>query len=596
MKRRLSHTRDTAAREHWLARNRHTVLWTLIALSIALRVTYFLQLNGTPFIQMHGWGQSDMHYYDRWAREIAGGDWLSASVKIPMHRWHREIAAQYFDAHADVRAELDREVATSNDRLDRDELIWSRWMQQPRFYQDPLYPYLIAVTYRFVGQDVRFVFAWQLALGVLTNVLIWQLTRRYFGDVVAACAGALAVLSGTLVFYEQILLRDSLIVFAGLALIWLTDRALSRGGQVWFGVLGLALGVSCLLKSTFILLAGGIATVMILLFWHRRRELLLSVSAIAAGFLIALSPLAARNVALGVPAFSMASSGPLTFVASNEAGYLPEVGFGINARVLTNFLGETSGGWLPAVREALRTHTVVSYASMLWQKWDRLWHWYAIPNNENFYYMRMQLPALAWLPVTFWFCAPLALVGLVLGAKQFRDAWPLYLLVVSSVVPMVIFYVLARFRIALVAALIPFAALTLVQTVEWVRARRQAPAAMSLACVVLIAGWTGRPLGGHQFLIRMADWILPYSVYYQPRVYSALDARDWSGAAAWYLEFFRYEPTPAQILASNDPSLAPELADMHLECAKILRMSGQAHRAQAQMEKAQHILHLSRFR
>jgi hypothetical protein len=94
----------------------------------------------------------------------------------------------------------------------------------------------------------------------------------------------------------------------------------------------------------------------------------------------------------------------------------------------------------------------------------------------------------------------------------------------------------------------------------------------------------------------MADWILPYSVYYQSRVYSALDARDWSGAAAWYLEFFRYEPTPAQILASNDPSLAPELADMHLECAKILRMSGQAHRAKAQMEKAQHILHLSRFR
>ena len=75
-------------------------------------------------------------------------------------------------------------------------------------------------------------------------------------------------------------------------------------------------------------------------------------------------------------------------------------------------------------------------------------------------------------------------------------------------------------------------------------------------------------------------------------MYDALDARDWSRAATWYLEFFRYEPDDARILASGDPTLGPELADMHRECASILKQAGQAALAQAQMERADQLLRL----
>jgi hypothetical protein len=186
----------------------------------------------------------------------------------------------------------------------------------------------------------------------------------------------------------------------------------------------------------------------------------------------------------------------------------------------------------------------------------------------------------------------LALVGLVLGAGRWRDAWPLYLLAAATAAPLILFYVLGRFRVAFLAAVIPFAALTLVETGRALRAGRYGRGLAIAAAVLVVAAWTGRPLAADQLLIRTADWILPWSVSYESQVYGALDAKDPARAAAAYLDFFKYEPTDAQILASGDPQLAPELADMHNECAQILKLSGQPAPAEAQRERARRLLAL----
>jgi hypothetical protein len=236
------------------------------------------------------------------------------------------------------------------------------------------------------------------------------------------------------------------------------------------------------------------------------------------------------------------------------------------------------------------TQTWARYLTLIWRKWDRTWHWYEIPNNENFYYARVQIPLLSWLPITFWICAPFAGVGLLLALPQWRRVWPLLLLAVVTVTPLLIFYVLGRFRIAFFAASIPFAAYALVEIVRaWGTGRIRRAVALTSA-VILIGLWTGRPLAADQVLIRMSDWILPWSVEYERRVYGALDARDVQTAANAYLEFFASAPTDAQIRASRDPQLARELADMHAECAQILRLAGRTHEAHAQMASAHRLL------
>jgi 4-amino-4-deoxy-L-arabinose transferase-like glycosyltransferase len=98
------------------------------------------------------------------------------------------------------------------------------------------------------------VIAWQLLLGVGTNVLIVLLTARYFSFTAAFCARLPATLYAPFVHYEKLLLRDSTIIFAGLGIVWLTDRAASKPAPTRAALAGLAAGVAFLLKSTFLLL------------------------------------------------------------------------------------------------------------------------------------------------------------------------------------------------------------------------------------------------------------------------------------------------------------------------------------------------------
>ncbi|HYT77100.1 MAG TPA: glycosyltransferase family 39 protein [Vicinamibacterales bacterium] len=575
-----------AAIEQWLALHRSIVVGIIVATAVLIRVLYFMQLNATPLMETQHWAQSDMHYYDAWAKRIAAGDWLSKSTSVPMHRWHDEIAQLYLTSHPDTKQGLEQEARTTG--VEAKALLWSRWMHVPQFYQDPLYSYLVALTYRVTGADVRHVYAWQLALGALEDILIWLIARRCFGDLVAAIAAGLAVLCAPLLHYELLLLRDSSIVVAGLLLAYLTHRTFQSARPAMYGVLGFAAGLSCLLKSTFLLWAVGIIVAVVL-----ERRAPRAIFAVAAGVILGLAPLAVRNVDVGVAPFSLASSGPLTFVSSNDANYPPDVGFGIQIPLLAAFLGDTDGGWREAARTVLASQSPATYTAMVWRKFDRAWHWYEIPNNENMYYTRRQAPVLAWLPVTFWLCAPLALVGLALATPRMRELWPLYLLVIVAAAPLVAFYVLGRFRIALIAATIPFAAFTIVEVVHRAATGRYTAAAVIVAASAGVMMWTGRPLADDQLLIRTADWISPYSAFYQMKVYEAGDAKHWAVAAAWYQEFFRkYEPSPTDIAASGNPTLAPELADMHRECAQLLQAAGDRVQANAQLVQADELLKL----
>jgi 4-amino-4-deoxy-L-arabinose transferase-like glycosyltransferase len=555
--------------------------------AILLRAVYFLQLSATPLLNLHHWRQSDMHYFDRWARDIVAGDYLSRSIDVPMHRWHREAATYHFASSRDVfppRNQADDEV-----QLAQEKALWARWMKSPAFYQDPLYPYLVAGTYALFGPDVRFVFAWQMLLGSVTTLLLWWLTLTYFGDAAALVAAALALLCGPLVFYEGLLLRESTIVFASVALVVLIERAFRTPSARRFTALGLALGIAILLKSTFVLVLFAVVAVA---GWARSRQWRTSLAPLVLGTVVGIAPLVLRNIAVDAPPISMATSGPLTLLTSNGRSALPEVGFGIDTRALARFLGQTDGGWMSAIRQLAAEHSVMSYAALVWQKWRRVWHWYDIPNNENIYYSRTQLPLLASLPIAWWLCSGMAVVGLIVAAPRVRETWPLYLLVLSSVLPLLVFYVLGRFRLPLLVLGLPFCAHAVVSSIGWIRAGqllRVAPAAVS---VLLIGMWSGTALGSRQTLIRVADWILPYSSFYQSKVYAALDARDPASAARWYVEFFeRYEPELEKRALPGNAPLAMELADMHRECAQILNAAHDPAAAKRHLARADELLH-----
>jgi hypothetical protein len=574
--------------ERALGARRRLVLVALVAGLVLVRALYLVELSGSPHLVQHRWEQTDMHFFDRWARAVAGGDGLSRQVGHPLHLWHLDLALAWLEAHPEDAAGLGpgrgREAAAA--------ALWDRWYGGPTFHQEPLYPYLVGLTYRLLGPDVRLVFAWQLLAGVGSGVLLLLLARRLFGEVAGAATALLAVLCSPLLYYELVLLRETLIVASGLLLAAAVSRALERRTFAAWLLAGLASGLALLLKSSAGLMVAGTALVLVLLLRRTPRDLTRAGLGLALGTGLALVPAAARNAAVGVPPLALSSVGTITFVNANAEDARPDLGFTVS-RHAAAIMGGTGGRFLPAALAAVRTHSgPASYLGQLAAKLDAAWHWYEIPNNANFYQYRDEAPVLR-LPVTFAVAGPLGLVGLALAAPRWRSAWPLGLLVLTSLLTMLVFYPLSRFRAPMLAALLPFAAFGAVKTADLVASGRLAKGGVALAALLGLAAWTGRPLPPARSLVRGLDCRVPVEYVYRPALERAEQQGAWEAVAR--LGERALEGAPAAVrrigappvpLNDDDRQCAAVFAGLEERTAEGLDRIGRTEGARAHRERA----------
>jgi len=576
---------------------RSLVLATIVGLSVLWRIVYFVQLSSGPMIGTHQWDQSDMNFMHRWALEISAGDWLTDQALHPHHRWHADLAKSYLATHPDERAELERQAMSGSPGGTPAQRLWDRWYGGKQFHQEPLYPYMVAATYALIGADVRWVFLWQMLLGVAINVLIWRLATRAFGSTVGAAAGLLAVFCSPLVFYELLLIRATSIVFASLALVFVAARALDTPTwRAWVGV-GVTTGVAMLLKTTFLLLGLGI---FVLLVWRLRRDrtlMLRAACSMVAAVLFCLAPAVARNVVVGAPPTSLTSVGPIAVLSSNAEDTVGKPFISHGSRHAPEVLGKTGGRFLPTLVETLRTNeSGHEYLGHLGSRFLWVWHWFEIPANANFYYFQLHAPVLRVLPMTFFSIAPMGLVGLYLSLRRSRRAGPLYLLILSSIPSLVVFGILSRYRLPLVAAMIPFAALTLVYLYEQAKGLRTLALLGTLAAVGALTLATGSGLPDGLSKIRISDYGMPYAMYYEPLIEQAEQAGDWARAAGLIEGSLRVEPPGIREIGSTRPAgseveatLAILYARVHERYAHYLREAGDAAGADREFRRSREL-------
>src|SRR5262245_23185218 len=333
-----------ASIEESLKRRRRTVLLGIVLGSALVRIAYFVALSRGPCVWEHRWPQWDMEFFHRWAEGIAAGDWLTARPLHPRHPWHEDVAAAYLQGLPEGRR-----AAESVNK------IWERWYGGTRFHQEPLYAYLVALTYFFLGADPRFVFGWQMLLGIASNVLVYLLARRAFGDLVATLAGAFAVLFAPALYYELILLRSALTGFVSLAIALTLQRAFDHPSARRWLVAGALSGAGITLQSSLVLLPAGAGALLALDHRRRPRVLLASLGALAAGVLAPLLPVLARNLAVGAPPLGLTSVAAVTFVCSNASDIDPGAGF-VVSRYTAKVMGASDGRLGRAVIETLWTH------------------------------------------------------------------------------------------------------------------------------------------------------------------------------------------------------------------------------------------------
>jgi len=430
-----------------IARKPVLLLAVVLAAALALRLLHLYAVSQTAYVDFYrAFTASDMHTTWQWAKQIAAGDWLGRPPYHPLGNISNRIAS--------------RET-------------WERWRGGPMiFRQSPLYPYLVGSVIALVGERPEAVRLLQVLLGVLDCWLLYAIGRRLGGRRAGLFAAGLGAVYAPYIFYSATMLRDIFYVplQSGLLLSLLRwDERPTAGRALLAGAL---LGLCLLAKEVTLLL------VLLLAAWgawrvarggatHRRTAL-----GVALGFAMAVSPLVARNLAVGAPALALSNRFSTSFIQGFAADGYP-VGM-VVPRSTRAIMEASEGHTWPVIRETLKTYGDDVVGGLLRNqaiKLRALASPLEIPNNVNFYYGR-ELSAVLRATLPFGLLFPIGLVGLALGLapetrRRFALIWLFTLFAVGALLGS---YVLSRYRLPLVGALIPAAGYALAWMVERARA------------------------------------------------------------------------------------------------------------------------------
>src|SRR5688572_10594690 len=175
------------------------VLFLLLTAALLVRLAHWWAVRQEPFF---AWLAMDSQEYDRWAQEIAGGDWLGSQV----------------------------------------------------FFQAPLYPYLLAGIYRLFGHSLDAVYLVQILLAVAGCWALYRAGRLMAGERVGLAAAGLAAFYGPFLFHDVQILKESPAIAVTSFLLWALAAARARGElRLWLAA-GVLLGVLSLLRENALLI------------------------------------------------------------------------------------------------------------------------------------------------------------------------------------------------------------------------------------------------------------------------------------------------------------------------------------------------------
>jgi 4-amino-4-deoxy-L-arabinose transferase-like glycosyltransferase len=364
----------------------------------------------------------------------------------------------------------------------------------------PLFAYLMAGIYRIFSPDTFHIRFLNILIGVLVCWAVCGIGTRLGGRPIGLLACLAAALYQPLIFYSIVPLKDILAVllFALTALL-LIDALEKKGGLLPAGLTGLALGLLINVRPNAMIL---VPLLFLMILWERirNRAPLRGIAALLClylfGFCIAIAPFVIRNViASGQFALTTSQSGHNLYLGNNlrnpDPYYRPVpfatsspfeqgIQFTIEAsrragRVLDS--REASDYW---TREVFRMALAEprAFAAKLFRKALVLINRFEACDHYDIGFVSNFVPFFRFPFPGFAVIFPLGMAALALRLFRDRRARALGLILAAYGATLVIFFTNARYRLPMVAVLIPFAAMGLADLVETFRRRRFRQAAL----------------------------------------------------------------------------------------------------------------------
>jgi tetratricopeptide (TPR) repeat protein len=386
------------------------------------------------------------------------------------------------------------------------------------YFMGPLYPHVLAAVYRVFGPSLDAMRAFQVVLSVATVPLVHLLGRAWGGSRLAMISSGLTALYGPLIYYSVSLLYPTITVFLAAFLLLALHRAASHRSFAWAAGAGLTLGVFALGRGNILLFAPA-AFFWLVAAWGRPfapvlrdpRPGLPAGLVLTAGTLLALLPATIHNLRTGDPTLLTTNAGLNLYIGNGPmargghetpvliverpdgttetitADLQQDVECRTEAEAVTGHpmsYTEVSSFWFHRTMDQVRAHPGHALG-LLVMKFVHFWSTYEIPQIEHFgYFRRFSLP-LRGPVLSFGIVGPLALIGMILAWPD-RRRWALpYLFVSLYCLAVVVFFVLARYRLPIVPGLFLFAALAMSRTWDAIRSGRRVPAGVVLGGAVV---------------------------------------------------------------------------------------------------------------
>lgn len=352
------------------------------------------------------------------------------------------------------------------------DILQGHLLRGKTFYSSPLYPYLMALTYKVCGVHPALILWLQAFLGAATCVILQLIAARLDDENSGLAAGLAGAAYIPFLYHTGFLLKETLVVFllAAFSLSALKTQASRRTRDAL--VCGLLLGLTGLARGGSVLVLAPVF--LSLLAVGRHIDFRRLAAAFVLGLCAALLPTIAHNASAKDIALISSSNGFAFFVGNNpRANGTMRYPEGVHSHP---FLEERESAAVAERAEGkpLKPSQVSRYwygralgyiAAEPWG-WTRLtlykfalfWNCFELPDDYNMHFIeRHTRTALSWPLLSYGWAATWGLIGLFLAFKGRPEARILAFLGAAYMVSVVIAIVTDRYRLPIVVFLIPFA-------------------------------------------------------------------------------------------------------------------------------------------
>lgn len=404
-------------------------------------------------------------------------------------------------------------------RLFIDSEIYDHWAleitqkgvvgSQP-FYQDPLYPYALAIVYALFGHNLFVIRLLQVIGGTLVCYLIYRTAHLLFNnEKVGLVAALLSGLYLPFVFYDGEVEKTALGVILAAFFAWSFVSAYKN--KLSWVIPGISLGLATLVRSNFLVL--GIGLLLLSISTTKFKPFLFFLI----GLVAMVGPVVIRNSILARElTFTTTQAGQNFYIGNspfNRTGdYAPptwirrhprfeeedfrsyaqnKLGRNLRYSEVSNFYFHQAFSFI--VRNVGTSLKVTLKKILLYL------NNYEVPDNQDISFVAIYSPLLKLPLLQFGLIFALALVGLVSMRRRPIDylLWAAFILFGMTVI---VFFVFSRYRIPSIPFIMPYAALGLMHLVEIVRRKHWSKLTLSLLIFVPAFAFTLIPMKSTQDL------------------------------------------------------------------------------------------------